>query len=237
MFAQRQTHRPAASSQRRRAALHGKRGASKLAALTTCVALALGAAGASALSAEAAAKTLSLTCHGSANSCTAVVSLAGGASNKKLRIALSDTDLKLVGVIAKPAFVHGAYQLSRGTYSLGGSLYTATLNAVQSIPKGATLTLRFAVPAQARACGSVTSGISHLSIAKLGSKQGPGDYSCQQANAVSNTWLLRFNAREQVASFSVNEVPYACKLVPTLPQNQQCDGAGTRIKFSSPTGH
>jgi hypothetical protein len=237
MFAQRQTQRPAGSRRRSRGALHGMRGARTLAAVTICATLALSAAGASALSAGAAAKTLSLSCHGGANSCTAVVSLAGGASNEKLRIALSDTDLKLVGATVKPAFVHGAYQLSRGVYSLGGSLYTATLNAVQSIPKGATLTLRFAVPAQARACASVTSNISHLSIAKLGAKQGPGDFSCQQANAVSNTWLLRFKAREQVASFTVNEVRYTCKLVPTLPQNQQCDGAGTRIKFSSPTGH
>jgi hypothetical protein len=229
MFVQRHTNR-----QQR---LHAVVGSVRLAVVVFVSTLALSTASASALSAGAAAKTLSLTCHGGANSCTTVVSLAGGASNEKLRVALSDTDLKLVGVTAKPAFVHGAYQLSHGTYSLGGSLYTATLNAVQSIPKGATLTLRFAVPAQARACASVTNGISHLSIAKLGAKQGPGDFSCQQANAVSNTWLLRFKAREQVASFTVNEVRYTCKLVPTLPQNQQCDGAGTRIKFSSPTGH
>lgn len=37
----------------------------------------------------------------------------------------------------------GAYSLSKGSFSLGGSLYTVTLNAVQSIPRGATLTLKF----------------------------------------------------------------------------------------------
>ena len=57
-------------------------------------------------------KTLSVICHGGGSSCSAVVNVAGGASNKKLRIALSDTDLKLVGIVAKPGFIHGAYILS-----------------------------------------------------------------------------------------------------------------------------
>jgi uncharacterized protein (DUF1501 family) len=100
--------------------------------------------------ARSANKTVSIVCRGGGNSCSAVASVAGGASNETLRIALSDTDLKLVGVVAKPAFIHGAYMLSRGSYSLGGSLYTVRLNAVRSIPRGATLTLRFAAPAQRR---------------------------------------------------------------------------------------
>jgi hypothetical protein len=94
----------------------------------------------------ASAKTVSIKCRGGSSSCTATIGLAGGASNKKLKIALTDTDLKLVGVSVKPKEVKGAYSLSKGAYSLGGSLYTVTLNAVQSIPKGATLTLKFAVP-------------------------------------------------------------------------------------------
>ena len=187
--------------------------------------------------ARSAGKSVSVACHGGGSSCSAVVSLAGGASNEKLRIALSDTDLKLVSTIAKPAFVHGAYQLSHGSYSLGGSLYTVTLNAVQSIPKGATLTLKFAVPAKALGCRSVTKVISSLTIAKLATKQAPGAYGCQTANAVGNTWALRFEAREQVQSFSVNGIAYKCKLVPTLPQNMQCDGGGTLVKFAAPTGH
>ncbi len=111
----------------------------------TAVALAL--AGASVSPAAAAAKTVSVTCRGGGNSCNAIVGVAGGASNEKLRIALSDTDLMLVGVVAKPASIRRAYHLSRGSYSLGGSLYTVTLNAVKAIPRGATLTLRFAAPA------------------------------------------------------------------------------------------
>jgi hypothetical protein len=96
--------------------------------------------------AAAAAKTRSVTCRGGGSSCNAVVGVAGGARNEKLRISLSDTDLKLAGVLAKPSSIRGAYRLSHGSYSLGGSLYTVTLNAVKAIPRGATLTLRFAVP-------------------------------------------------------------------------------------------
>lgn len=94
----------------------------------------------------ASAKTVSLKCRGGSSSCSVTIGLAGGASNKKLRISLSDTNLKLVGRSVKPKEVNGAYSLSKGSYSLGGSVYNVTLNAVQSIPKGATLTLRFAVP-------------------------------------------------------------------------------------------
>lgn len=220
---------------------YGRRIASRVVlSVSICAALLAGASGASAGpgTAHAAGKTVSLPCRGGGKSCTAVVSLAGGASNEKLRIALSDTNFKLVGVVAQPAFIHGAYMLSSPSYSLGGSLYTATLNAVQSIPKGATLTLQFAVPAQALACKSVTAGISHLTIAKkIGVKTVRGAYGCQQANAVSNTWALRFQAREQVQGFSVNNINYSCKLVPVLPENTQCDGGGARVKFAAPTGH
>ena len=94
----------------------------------------------------ASAKTVSIKCRGGSSSCTATIGLAGGASNKKLRIVLSDTNLKLVSRSVKPKEVKGAYSLSKGSYSLGGSIYNVTLNAVQSIPKGATLTLKFAVP-------------------------------------------------------------------------------------------
>jgi hypothetical protein len=101
---------------------------------------------AGAASGRATGRTRSLVCRGGANSCKAVVSIAGGASRERLRIALSDTDLKLTSVLAKPKTIKGAYQLYGGKYSLGGSLYTVMLNAVEAIPKGATLTFSFAVP-------------------------------------------------------------------------------------------
>lgn len=117
--------------------------AARTAAAVGAVAVAILALGAGAASAKQ--KVRSITCKGGSSSCVATVGLAGGASNVKLRIALSDTDLKLVSVSAKPKGVKGAYSLSKGTYSLGGSIYTTTLNAVQSIRKGSTLTLKFAV--------------------------------------------------------------------------------------------
>jgi hypothetical protein len=90
-----------------------------------------------------AAKPVNVKCLGGSSSCSAIVGLAGGASNKKLQITLSDTDLKLVSIVVKPASVRGAYLLSNGKYSLGGSVFTVTLNAVKAIGKGATLTLKF----------------------------------------------------------------------------------------------
>ena len=121
----------------------------QLVALLAIALAGISASGAGAFSGQAA-KTRSLVCRGGGSSCSVVVSLAGGASNVRLRIALSDTDLKLIARSVRPSSVRGAYSLSRGSYSLGGSLYTVTLNAVQSIPKGATLTLRFAAPTQSQ---------------------------------------------------------------------------------------
>jgi hypothetical protein len=119
-------------------------------AISLALLASIAVASAGAATARSAGKTVSVDCRGGSSSCSAVVKLAGGASNVKLRIALSDTDLKLVGRSVKPSFVRGAYSLSHGAYSLGGSLYTVTLNAVRSIPKGATLTLRFAEPTESQ---------------------------------------------------------------------------------------
>jgi hypothetical protein len=92
-----------------------------------------------------------------------------------------------------------------------------------------------AVPA-AKTCKSVTTNISYLKIAKLGTKQARGVFTCQQANVIGNTWMLRFKAHMQVQTLKVNSATYRCKLVPTLPRNTQCDGAGTRVVFAAPTG-
>jgi hypothetical protein len=111
--------------------------------LACCAALAVVVA-TDATAAGMSAKAKPVKCKGGAKACSATIGLAGGASNKKLKITLTDTNLKLVGISVKPANVKGAYDLSKGSYSLGGSVYTVTLNAVRSIPRGATLTLRFA---------------------------------------------------------------------------------------------
>lgn len=99
--------------------------------------------------AVAAVKPLNVNCRGGANSCSAVIGLAGGASNRTVKVTLTDTNLKLVGIVAKPSEIRGAYLLSNGKHSLGGSAFTFTLNAVKSIGKGATLTLKFSAKGKA----------------------------------------------------------------------------------------
>lgn len=84
-----------------------------------------------------------VTCAGATSSkCTAKVSLAGGASNKVITIVLSGTNQKLASVSVPKAY-KGSYTFGKGTYSMSGSVYTAGLNAVQSIPRGVYATLAF----------------------------------------------------------------------------------------------
>ncbi len=87
-------------------------------------------------------------CLGDEDICTAHVSLRGGASNKRVRVLLPGTDLKLAsGARAvTPASSRGAYSIGRGTYSRGGSMYSFSLNAVGSLRKGAWLALTFRDP-------------------------------------------------------------------------------------------
>jgi hypothetical protein len=186
--------------------------------------------------AQASAQTRSVSCRGDDESCTAVVNLAGGAGNERLRVTLPGTSLKLISATVRPHWVQGAYSLTRGRYSLGGSRYTARLNAVQSIPRGARLTLLFEAPVRSLACKATTRNIAFLAISRRGPSQEPGTFSCQQANAVTQTWALRFRAGESDRSFSVNDVRYSCRVVPMVPQNLRCDGGGTRVRFAGPTG-
>jgi hypothetical protein len=188
------------------------------------------------LAAQASAQTRTVACRGDDQSCRAVVGLAGGAGNERLRVALPGTSLKLISATVRPHWVQGAYSLTRGRYSLGGSRYTATLNAVESIPEGARLTLLFEAPVRSLACKSSTRNIAYLAISRRGPSQASGAFSCQQANAVTQTWALRFRAGESDRSFSVNDIRYSCRVVPRVPQNLRCDGGGTRVRFAGPTG-
>ena len=82
-------------------------------------------------------------CRGGADSCRARVSLAGGASNKKVVIRLTDSDLRLVSVRPNRPALRGAYGLFDQRLSAGGTRYGFRLNAVQSIRRGAYLTITF----------------------------------------------------------------------------------------------
>jgi pimeloyl-ACP methyl ester carboxylesterase len=82
-------------------------------------------------------------CRGDAVRCRARVNLAGGASDKRVVIRLSDNDLGLVSVRANRRSLSGAYGLFGERLRAGGSEYVFRLNAVQSIRRGAYLILSF----------------------------------------------------------------------------------------------
>jgi hypothetical protein len=96
-----------------------------------------------AASTDGSAVARTVQCRGTGDLCRARVSLAGGASNERVVIRLTDTDLRLVSVRPNRSYLRGAYLVSNGRFRLGGSLYTFTLNAVQSIRVGAFLTFTF----------------------------------------------------------------------------------------------
>jgi hypothetical protein len=200
------------------------------AAVVAATALAAATAGPASAGGSATA-----TCQGSDVICEATFNLAGGASDKKLTVRLPGTNLRLLATNATPGFVHGAYLLSGARFSVGGSVYTATLDAVQGIPRGARLILTFGHPSAGLACGNIPRGVSFITISQTGSTR-PGAISCSQAKTVGRTWLARFKAHRSPLSFTAAGIAYRCKLIPLLPQNQQCQGGGTRVRFSGPTG-
>lgn len=93
--------------------------------------------------ADGAAAARTVQCRGTADLCRARVSLAGGASNERVVVQLPDTDLRLVSVRPNRSHLRGAYLVSNGRFRLGGSLFTFTLNAVQSIRVGSYFVLTF----------------------------------------------------------------------------------------------
>lgn len=87
-------------------------------------------------------------CLGDDRVCTAHVSLRGGAANKRVRVVLPGTGLRLAlgARAAVPGASRRAYSIGRGGYSADGSAYAFTLNAIGSLGKGAWLTLTFRDP-------------------------------------------------------------------------------------------
>ena len=82
-------------------------------------------------------------CRGTARSCRATISLAGGARDRKIVIRLTDTDLLLRSIKGPPKRAHAAYGLTEGHFTDGGSEYVVTLNAARSSAPGSHLTLTF----------------------------------------------------------------------------------------------
>jgi hypothetical protein len=186
------------------------------------------------LAAPAAAQ-VSRPCVGSDTICEATFSMSGGATNERLTVRLPDTDLRLLAVNASPGHVHGAYLLTRGRFREGGSVYTAILDAVQGMPRNARLVLTFGHRSAGLACGNIRRGVSFITIAQTGSVR-PGSFRCSVARAVGRTWLSRLRAHRSVQRFTATGIAFRCRLIPLLPQNQQCQGGGLRVRFSGPTG-
>ncbi len=88
-------------------------------------------------------RPVAVRCRGGGNSCRARVSLAGGASDKRVAIELSDTNLRLASVRPNRRSLRGAYGLFGSRLRKGGSQYAFRLNADQSIPRGSALILTF----------------------------------------------------------------------------------------------
>jgi len=187
-----------------------------------------------ALAAPAAAQ-VSRPCVGSDTICEATFSMSGGASNERLTVRLPDTNLRLLSVNATPGFVHGAYVLSRGRFSEGGSVYTTTLDAVQGMPRNARLMLTFGHRSAGLSCGNIRNGVSFLTIAQIGSVR-PGSFRCSVAKAVGRTWLARLKAHRSVRRFTATGIRFSCRLIPVVPQNQECLGGNFVVRFSGPTG-
>lgn len=207
----------------------------RLARATVVAAVAL-TAGVLAPAGIASAKTIELTCKGNAEACTTVLKLGGGASNANLKVALPAFGMRLTEQVAYPHWIQGAYAITNVKYLQDGGLFSAKLNAVQSIPRNGRVTLLFEMPSTSLGCKSVTKNIGYLSIAaRSGLPQGV-QLSCQTANAVANTWYLRFQNGTADRPFSVNGTRYNCDVVPRVPQNFLCTGGAYRIRFAGPTG-
>lgn len=176
-----------------------------------------------------------VVCRGDESICTAKVNLGGGASNENLFVELPGTELKLVAQNVNPDWLNGAYSLTRGRYTTGGSVYTAKLNAVESIPRRGVLFLTFAHRDTWLDCGGIRTGVGYLTITSL-TETPTKAFGCPQAARVATTWLGRFNRGQSVARFTANGTSYRCRVIPSLPVNMQCVGGRTSVMFSGPTG-
>jgi hypothetical protein len=91
-----------------------------------------------------AAGRQTVRCVGTADYCGATVSIAGGATNRVVTVALTDTTLKLVGVRAVPTSSVTRFKITKASFRLGGSQYRFTLNAQRGNPRRSRIVLLFA---------------------------------------------------------------------------------------------
>ncbi len=61
-----------------------------------------------------------------------------------INVALTGTNMGAPTITPSSADLRGAYEISDATFTTGGSVYSFTLNAVESIPDSGYVTLDFA---------------------------------------------------------------------------------------------
>jgi hypothetical protein len=83
-------------------------------------------------------------CMGAEEACSVKIPIGGGVSNQAYEVALTGTNLGEPTVTPSQADEEGAYEISDATFTTGGSVYSFTLNSVESLPEGAYITLDFA---------------------------------------------------------------------------------------------
>jgi hypothetical protein len=83
-------------------------------------------------------------CVGTATQCHATVSIAGGASNKRLFVNLPSTGMRLVSVKPNRPDLRDGYMITKPRMRKNGHQYAFTLNAGEAAPRGSHLTLTFA---------------------------------------------------------------------------------------------
>jgi len=202
------------------------------AVVAVCAVAGLLAPAAQAQGARAAIGAASARCVGSEHLCGVSFSLAGGASNKRLTVNLPGTNLRVINRFATPPSVAGAYRLSAPRFSLGGSVYNVTLNAVASIRAPARLSLVFGDATTTRRCATPPGAVSSLSVSIRITGYVRAAFTCTQAAAVGAAFETRFLRRLSWATLVANGRTYHCRAVP--PQNYTCAGAGTLVRFGRP---
>lgn len=93
--------------------------------------------------ATGAAPAKTLTCIGAEEACTVKVPIGGGASNERIAVELTGTNMDEPTVDIDPEYAD-SYSIGNPSFTTGGSVYEFTLNAVESIPEGTVMELTFA---------------------------------------------------------------------------------------------
>ncbi len=89
------------------------------------------------------AVTTTLMCVGAEEACSVKVPIGGGASNERIAVELTGTNMGEPTIDVDPEY-EGAYEIGDAEFTTGGSIYAFTLNAVESIPEGVELEMTFA---------------------------------------------------------------------------------------------